>query len=90
MNNPSTLSELKKFFDNYTLIADKVIVHRSAGTLELRKMFFYTMGRTSEQMVEQVHKALENAGISNVGVYTHGKIWNEWPKDSYWFVVVKL
>ena len=59
---------------------DRVIA-KSDGTFEAQRTFFYTHGRTSAQAAGELVELGE--------IVSHSEVWNRWPKDSYFSVVVR-
>jgi len=74
----------------YTLThADKVMVKRD-GSVEVRGGFFYRHGMNSELFSHQVVGKLPGAKVIGGYGVGYGEVWRPWPKDSYWWVIVRI
>lgn len=75
------LAEHGVYVEDYNLYKSR----KHKGAYVLREGFFYTHGKTAEDLVAKVLRAFPNAQIIN-----KAEIWQTWPKDSYWEVVFRL
>lgn len=62
----------------------KVVCKRD-GTIEIRQGYFYRHGMTAEKMENKVLKYIPTATIVE-----SGDNWQPWPKDSYFWVQIRL
>jgi hypothetical protein len=66
---------------------DKMICKKD-GSVEFRKTYFYTMGRTARTWADNIVADFANAGIAVEPGFVHDT-WQAWPKDSYFSVTVR-
>lgn len=64
---------------------DQYVAHKAAGTVSIRRTFFYKYGGSAENWAAVVMSAL--APIAEV--VDCGEVWREWPATSYFTVTVK-
>jgi hypothetical protein len=62
----------------------RVIAHKD-GTIQIRDGYYYRMGKDSDKWAAQVAKALPEAVVVDKGDH-----WANWPKESYFWVKIKL
>jgi len=66
------------------LYVDKVTC-RASGMIELRRHYFYQMGKTPKTFAAEVAKVL----LAGWEVFASKNEWRVWPKDSYWVVYIQ-
>lgn len=79
--------QVKEVLANSTEVFPDKVVNRKNGEVCVRRMFFYTNGQTAESWAEKVMNALVAAGIK-AETAEQRTCRNDWPKDSYFEVVV--
>lgn len=64
---------------------DKVKFSKKKNTWSVKKFYFYTLGKTPEQLAEEVKKLFPEAIMKRTT-----DEYNTWPKDSYFLVEFKF
>jgi len=81
---------VKKVFSNPNHVYPEKIICKKDGTVELRKTYFYRFGDSAEQFAERIISDLKQyASNVNVRVKSTRDFFNQYPKDSYFSVIIE-